>query len=313
MSTAALPAEPDPAEPPWLTLPALRAAWKVVKDNKGVAGGDGVTIARFRLQLDANLLALQDEVRAGTYIPGPARQTRLRMGTKWRQITVLPVRDRVLQRAVLDYLEPRLDPLFLARSYGYRPGRSIHHAVAHIIRLRDQGYTWVVDADIADCFGSLDHDYLLTFIAKAVAEPELRDLLRRWIVQPGHGRQAGPARGIPLGAPISPLLCNLYLHRLDCALRRRGLASVRYADDFVILCRSEVQAALALQKTAAILQGLRLALREEKTRIVSFDEGFDFLGVRFEGDDYTYTFEGKRIRVDESPPAAIWYYADGYV
>mgnify|MGYP005849951617 CR=1 FL=1 len=102
---SATPAMTDPAEAPWLTLPALRAAWKVVKDNKGVAGGDGVSIARFRLQLDANLLALQDEVRTGTYVPGPARRTRLRMGNKWREITVLPVRDRVLQRAVLDYLE----------------------------------------------------------------------------------------------------------------------------------------------------------------------------------------------------------------
>ncbi len=304
---------PGSEEPPWLSLPALRAAWKVVRANKGTAGGDGVTIARFRMQLDANLLALQDEVRAGTYTPGPPRQTTVRTGAKWRRITVLPVRDRVLQRAVLDYLEPRLDRQFLARSYGYRPGRSIHHAVAHIVRLRDLGYTWVVDADIADCFGSLDHDYLLTFVAKAVPEPELQELVRRWIASPVQAQRGAQARGIPLGAPISPLLCNLYLHRLDCALRRRGLASVRYADDFVILCRGEVQAALALQKTAAILQGLRLSLRPEKTRIVSFAEGFEFVGVRFEGDDYTYTYEGKRIRVDQLPPKAFWYYADGYV
>ncbi|MGH2533312.1 MAG: reverse transcriptase domain-containing protein [Thermomicrobiales bacterium] len=290
----------------------LRFAWRRVEANRGLPGADGVSIARFRLRLEENLLTLADEVRDGTYQPGPVRRTSILTGTTRRTISILPVRDRVLQRAALDVLTPVIDPTFLPCSFGYRPHRSLYDAVERIVHLRDRGLTWVVDADVRDCFGSLDHRLLTRFITEAAPDPTVARLLTAWIAPPRRNGRPPPVRGIPLGAPISPLLCNLYLHRLDRGLRRRSLQSVRYADDFVLLCKSEFQAEFALRATEKMLGGLELALHPIKTRLVSFDDGFDFLGVRFEGSDYSYQVDGKRITVDHLPPEYFYYHADGY-
>lgn len=295
-----------------LDLETLRGAWRRVEANRGLPGGDGISIPRFRLRLHENLLTLADEVRAGTYRPGPVRRTSIRTGAKIRTIAILPVRDRILQRAALDVLTPLIDPTFLPRSYGYRPGRSVHDAVAHIVRLRDAGHPWVVDADISDCFGSLNHRLLAHLIEQAIPDPVVRRLMTAWLTPPRQDGRPGPSRGILLGAPISPLLCNLYLHRLDRSLRRRSLQSIRYADDFVLLCKSEAHAEHALGETIKILRALHLALHPAKTRLVSFDDGFDFLGVHFEGSDYSYVVEGKRVTVDQLPPEFFHYHADGY-
>ncbi|HEU0115086.1 MAG TPA: reverse transcriptase domain-containing protein [Thermomicrobiales bacterium] len=294
-----------------LALDNLRWAWLRVAANKGAAGADGVTVRQFERLRDANLLALADAVRDGTYRPGAPRRVDIRAKTKTRRIAILPVADRVLQRAALEVLTPIAEPIFLPCSFGYRPGRSVQDAVERIVELRDRGLTWVVDADIEDCFGSLDHDLLRQFFEPLAPDMGLRRLLALWATIP-HGRLAPPKSGIPLGAVISPLLCNVYLHHLDRSLRRRRLQIVRYADDFVILCKSEAHADRALRTTEKVLGGLRLRLNRAKTRLTNFDDGFDFLGVRFEGTDYSYETEGKRITIDQAPPAFFHYHPEGY-
>lgn len=290
-----------------LSLDALKSAWRDVRGNKGRPGRDGVSLKRFQRLLEANLLALADEVRLGTYRPGRPLRVRIRKHGKERAISILPVRDRVLQRAALDVLEPCAESAFLPCSYGYRPGRSLQDAVNRIVRLRDRGLTWVVDADIHDCFASLDHTLLRGFVEQMVPDPGIRRLIGMWM-----GMEQGEGRGIPLGAVISPFLCNIYLHHLDVGLGRRRLQPVRYADDFVVLCKSHEHAQWALRGIEKVLHGLRLDLSKEKTRVVSFEDGFDFLGVHFAGTDYSYLYKGKRIMVDELPPSFFHCYAEGY-
>ncbi len=295
-----------------LSLDALKFAWHRVAANKGKPGADGVSVKRFERLLDANLLALADQVRLGGYQPGGVRRVHIRTGRKLRTITILPVRDRVLQRSALDVLLPRIDPQFLPSSFGYRPGRSIQRAVERIVRLRDRGANWVVDADIRDCFGNLDRELLRQFLEPLVPDPGLRRLLNAWIGTRQRGRRVSDHAGIPLGAVISPLFCNVYLHHLDVALQRRRYSTVRYADDFIVVCKSREHAERALRATEKVLRGLKLELNRHKTRVVSFDDGFDFLGVHFEGSDYSYVSNGKRITVDHLPPAFFHYHAESY-
>lgn len=295
-----------------LDLDTLRWAWLRVAANKGAAGADGVTVRQFGRHRDANLLALADAVRDGSYRPGPVRTVRIRNGAKERPIAILTVADRVLQRAALEVIGPRVEPTFLPSSFGYRPGRSVQDAVERIVRLRDRGFGWAVDADIADCFGSLDHALLRRFLEPHVPDTGLRELLAGWTAVPHGPRLAPPGSGIPQGAVVSPLLCNVFLHELDRALHRKRLPLVRYADDFVVLCTSEAQAQEALAATEKVLAGLKLRLHSEKTKVSSFDEGFAFLGVEFQGTDYSYVTEGKRVTVDTLPPEWFHYHAEGY-
>lgn len=305
-------ARPDHLLERIISLDALRWAWRRVATNKGAYGPDGVSVRAFERMRDANLIELADEVREGRYRPGGVRRVEIQTGRKRRQIAILPVRDRVLQRAALDVLTPRIDPIFLPASFGYRPGRSIKQAVERIVRARDGGMTWVVDADIQDCFASLDHALLDRFIEPLVRDTGVRQLVQTWIAAPYRGRLAPPKVGIPLGAVMSPLLCNIYLHQLDRSLRRRGLQLVRYADDFIVLSTSEAHAEEALRTTEKVLSGLRLEVHPAKTRVVSFDDGFDFLGIRFEGTDYSYVTEGKRIVIDDLPPQDFHYHPTWY-
>jgi CRISPR-associated protein Cas1 len=216
---------------------------------------------------------------------------------------------RVLQRAALDVLTAPIDATFLPASYGCRPGRSLHDAVRRIVARRKRGLRWVVDADIAECFPKPDRARLMEFVRPLVPDPELTRLIDLWI-----GSQAGPTagKGISLGAPISPLLCNVYLHQLDASLTRRRLELVRYADDFVVLRGSQARAEWALHTTEKVMAGLDLALNPKKTRIVSFDEGFDFLGVHFEGDRVSFDSDGKRVVIEGVLPPISLDLPDGY-
>jgi CRISPR-associated protein Cas1 len=294
-----------------LAIDTLRFAWHRVHANAGGPGADAVSLRRFARLLDANLLALADDVRNGTYRPGRLRRTRLVIRGKSRSLSILPVRDRVLQRATLDVLTPLVDPTFAPTSFGYRPGRSVQDAVERIVRLRDRGFGWVVDADIDECFPSLDHDLLRGFVADLIVDVGVRRLIDGWLTA-AHAREAPPRRGVRLGGVMSPLLCNVYLHHLDRSLHRRRYHVVRYADDFVVLCKSEAHAARAMRATEKVLRGLNLHLEPRKTRIASFDEGFTFLGVTFEGTDYSYVIDGTRFVVDDLPPDWFYYHADAY-
>lgn len=400
-----------------LTEPAgLMQAWRRVRANRGAAGVDQVTIAEFERNLQANLDALSARLREGRYYPMPVRTIEMRKATGGtRTLGILTVEDRIVQRAALDAVEPLFEPAFLDCSYGFRPDRSVGMAVERVLAYRAEGDAYVVDADIADCFGSLDHDLLMRLVGARIRDKRLLALVRMWLdtgqVLPatprgeltteglslldrttaylggsvdaaitqlldergygGYGYEgytdyhagayeAGPAAadgsdpavetrgrarrealkrlgrdgilllltysnrarrllsptalalsgaaalgmlaypaaaravrrrlgarevgmGAVQGGALSPLLSNVYLHEFDLAMTRAGLHLVRYADDFLILCRDEAQAREALVLATRKLAEMRLRLHPEKTRITPFDAGFIFLGYSFGG------------------------------
>jgi group II intron reverse transcriptase/maturase len=211
-------------------------------------------------------------------------------------MTNLTVTDKVLQRAVLNVLDDVFEDIFLDVSFGYRPGRGLKDAVAAIVAYRDAGLTSVLDADIDECFDSLDYGLMVRFVRETVDDPIVLRLIELWLRQ--GQRQPDEARGVPLGAVISPLLCNVYLHRLDLGLFERGYVAIRYADDWVALCASRAEARRAWRDAEQILAGLRLQLEPTKTRLTSFDRGFEYLGVTFYRRTYAYDYQNKRIEVE---------------
>ena len=289
----------------------LEDAWNDVSARKGAPGSDGVSVKRWGRNWEERLVDLRRAVMANTYKPAPLeRYTIPKKSGGYRHLVNLTVTDKVLQRAVLNVLDNVFDPLFLPCSYGYRKGRSTADAVETICAHRDAGFVWVLDADIDECFDSLDHALLMAFIREQVHDPIVLRLIAGWL-RVGR-RDPDIARGIPLGAVISPLLCNVYLHRLDVALVSAGWLLVRYADDFVVLCRTEEEARAARSDAAAALASIKLQLEPRKTAVTNFEAGFDYLGVHFERDEYTYFWEGKRITVEGDFPDFIFAYGPGY-
>jgi len=399
-----------------LTEPAsLLQAWRRVRANRGAAGVDQVTLAEFERDLQSNLDALSARLREGRYYPMPVRTVQMRKATGGtRTLGILTVEDRIVQRAALDAVEPLFEPSFLECSYGFRPNRSVEMAVRAVLAYRAEGNAYVVDADISDCFGTLDHDLLMRLVGARIRDKRLLTLIRMWLdtgqVLPaaeraderggaslferatdyvggsmdaailhlldergygaygyagytdyqggltnGDARAEGVEEGDPAaearrlarkeafkrlgrdgvlllltyanrarrllspaalaltgaaalgmvaypaaaravrrhlggraagavqGGSLSPLLSNVYLHEFDVAMTRAGLHLVRYADDFMILCRDEAGAREALALAARKLAEMRLRINPEKTRVAPFDAGFVFLGYRFGG------------------------------
>ncbi|MBI2917268.1 MAG: hypothetical protein HYY01_04665 [Chloroflexi bacterium] len=284
-----------------LDLDNLYAAWDEVRHNRGAAGGDRISLWRFEQRLELNLLHLAERVEVGSYQPGRVRLTSIHAGGKHRDIAVWCIADRVLQRAVLQVVEPIFERRFLPTSFGYRRRRCVGDAVRRVLQLRDQGCTWVLDADIRDCFPSLDHELLLSLLRRRVMDQDLLDLLALWLP---YGRSRAVRRshrpqGISLGAVTSPLLCNVYLHELDLALARARLEAVRYADDFVVLCPTEEARDHALETVRCCLEPLRLELNTEKTWLRTFKQGFTFLGVTFQGKGYWYRRNGVKVAASD--------------
>ena len=267
----------------------LIAAWGKVRANDGAAGVDRVSVERFGENLLAHLQRLRQQVRNGKYRPQPLLQCHIRKdGGKVRALAIPTVRDRVLHTAACMALAPVLEREFEDESFAYRPGRSVRMAVARITRLRDEGFRWVVDADIRSYFDEIDHELMLQCLARYVSDPPFLALIRQWLGATLQLQAGGTARigtGIPQGSPISPLLANLYLDDLDEAITGNGHQLVRFADDFVILCRSEEEAQQALLLATREAGKLKLTIHPEKTRITNFEQGFRFLGVDFQGDE----------------------------
>ena len=296
----------------WLSIENLAAAWERVADNRGAPGVDHTSIARFARNWEENLRRLRELLRSGHYEPARLRRVAVpKRGGGQRLLSIPTVADRVLQRAMLNVLEDIYERVFLSCSYGYRVGKSLRNALAAMLDYRERGLTWVLDADIDDCFDSIDHALLLSFLAEHVRDERILRLMRTWLEQGRRYRE--PDRGIALGMPISPLLCNVYLHRMDCALVKARWALLRYADDFVVCCHSEEQAWRARAVVADVLAGLHLRLEPHKTRVVSFEQGFEFLGIRFERDHYRFLWKDKSIQVHGPVPVWLWgYVPDGY-
>lgn len=275
----------------------LRLAWTEVEANEGVAGVDDDSIGIWRRNWEARLVALAADVRGGRYKPAPLRERHIpKSGGRGTRLLRIPtVTDRVLQRAVLQVLMPAYEKRFLPCSYGYRPGRGVADAVRSIVTFRRQGYVWVLDADIDDFFNQVDHAVLRGFLDDDLPDNSLLDLIDAWNkVDP-----LTPAadRGIPMGSPLSPLLANVYLHRLDQVVTSAGYPIVRYADDFIVLAAWPDGRKAAQELVGRALAGLKLGFEPSKTRLSSFDEGFDFLGVHFEETWYWYLWRDGRIEV----------------
>jgi RNA-directed DNA polymerase len=392
---------------------SLYTAWRKVRANRGAAGIDAISIAQFEKNLEPNLTELSRNLRDRTYEPLPARYVSVpKSNGKLRELAIPTVRDRVAQRSVLDHIEPLFEPNFLDCSFGFRPGRSTEMAIQRIVLARARGLVWTVDADIKDCFPSIDHALLMTDLRRSLDDQPTLDLIKLWldagaldgtrptllwmdrwrsrlaevklaagdavrgllddfvssrlgagsslyepefsgaeefdgdsagsgltpprrdsslgraalrrIVEDGAllaiaqraafrgafaakllgfggaavvlGLAAGPllsklkqksgsaALGAAQGAPLSPLLSNVYLHPFDLAITRARLRLIRYADDFVVLCSSEREATEALQTVGSDLGERRLKLNLDKTGIVPPSKPFEFLGYRFEPD-----------------------------
>lgn len=268
-------------------LERLEQAWGRVRANAGCAGSDGVTIERFAERLMQRLYGLHRALRDGSYEPLELRSFEIpKGGGELRRLAVPTVRDRIAQTAVAQVLTPVLDPELEPVSFAYRPGRSVQQAVALIARHRGEGFTHVVEGDIERYFDRVPHAGLLhrleTMIALWPGSGLLLDLVALWLE--AWGRDLGsPGIGLAQGSPLSPLLSNLYLDEVDARLadEGRGLRLVRFADDFVILTKGAERAGEALERMRALLRAQGLGLNPDKTRIVTFDQGFRFLGHLF--------------------------------
>ncbi|GAB4303651.1 MAG: hypothetical protein Kow0096_25800 [Thiohalomonadaceae bacterium] len=263
----------------------LFAAWQRVRANGGAAGVDKQSIDQFEVNVFGRLLGLKHAVEKHQYRPLALLETFIPKpdGTQ-RRLAIPAVRDRVLQTACARILAPLLEKEFEEPSFAYRIGRSVQMAVARVAWYRDRGYRWVVDADIHTFFDEISHSQLVDKLRRSLNDHSLVPLIELWLaatVQPTQGQPYLLTRGVPQGSPISPLLANLYLDDLDEALIDRKLCLVRFADDFLILCRDRAGAEAALELTRETLDTLSLRLKPEKTRITHFDEGFRFLGVDF--------------------------------
>jgi RNA-directed DNA polymerase len=265
----------------------LWRAWIAVRRNNGAPGIDKTTLADVEEYGVTRLLGeLADELRAGTWRPLPARQVLIPKpgSAERRPLAIAAVRDRIVQAAVKIVLEPVFEADFLPCSFGFRPKRSAHDALQVLIDESWQGLRWVVETDIANCFSAIPHDKLMRAVEERVSDQGvlklLRVMLRAGVMEDGQVRRE--VNGTPQGGPASPLLCNIYLHRLDRAWdeHQHGVL-VRYCDDLVVMCATRQQAEAALERLTVLLAGLGLEPKAAKTRIVHLvegGEGFDFLG-----------------------------------
>ena len=275
-----------------ITLPLMYEAFRAVKKNRGAAWVDRVSIAMFEANLEQNLAALMKDLKGRTFRPQPARRTYIdKGGGKKRPLGIPCVRDRVAQEVLRRLLVPLFEPLFHDRSYGFRPKRSCHDAVREVRRLHREGYRFVLDADISGFFDNIPHEVIMQGLRNVVADGNILNLVQAFLTAGvmEDGVRYPTTVGTPQGGVLSPLLANIALNFLDWQLDEAGYVFVRYADDFVVLCRSKRQAQEARRFVDTAVQELGLTLSPEKTVVTSFREGFDFLG-------FAITHRGCRMR-----------------
>ena len=265
----------------------LERAWALVRANDGAAGIDGQTIQHVEQHGVSRMLdELATDLREGRWRPLPARRVfipKLGRAGEQRPLSIPTVRDRVVQAALKLVIEPVFEADFLSCSFGFRPKRSAHDALQVLIDESWKGRRWVVETDIANCFEAIPHDQLMAAVEQRICDQDvlklLRAMLRAGVIE--DGAVARSTTGTPQGGVVSPVLCNVYLHRLDRQWQTRDGVLVRYADDLLVMCRTRSEAERALAALEAIVAGLGLQLKQAKTRIVHLREGgggVDFLG-----------------------------------
>jgi len=266
----------------------LALAWTKVRANGGASGVDGQSIERFAVRAEEYLAELTEALRMGIYDPQAIRRVEIpKSDGRTRPLGIPTVKDRIVQTAMKLVIEPIFEVMFLPASYGFRPGRGCKDALREVDRLLGEGYAFVVDADLKSYFDSIPHDRLMERVQARISDGRVLALLRSWLKQDVFDglQRWTPTEGTPQGAVISPLLANIYLHPLDERLTGKGYRMVRYADDFVVLCRSRDEAQRALADVKDWVEANGLALHPDKTHVGDCRQpghGFEFLGYRFE-------------------------------
>ena len=266
----------------------LKVAWQKVAANGGAAGVDGQSVKQFAARAEMYLKELSIALERGTYRPMPVRRVEIaKGGGKHRPLGIPVVKDRIVQTALKFVLEPIFEREFLEMSYGFRPGRGCKDALREVEGWLKQGYTFVVDADLRSYFDTIPHARLLERVKEHVSDGRVVELIEAFVHQDiiKDMERWTPVGGTPQGAVISPLLANIYLHALDGQMKQKGYGMVRYADDFVVLCRSAEEAQAALAEVKAWVEANGLSLNAEKTHVGDCrqeGQGFEFLGYRFE-------------------------------
>jgi RNA-directed DNA polymerase len=267
----------------------LEAAWRKVERNKGASGIDGQSVERFAAGAEPYLAELHETLKCGLYSPSPVKRVDIPKGNgQTRPLGIPTVKDRIVQTALRMAIEPIFETQFREGSYGFRPGRGCKDALREVDRQLKEGYAHVVDADLKSYFDTIPHDRLMAQVAEKISDGRILSLIEGFLRQDvmKEMERWTPTAGTPQGAVISPLLANIYLHPLDLLMEESGYRMVRYADDFVILCRTAEEAAAALRQITAWTAANGLTLHPDKTRIGDArqpGQGFDFLGYRFEG------------------------------
>jgi RNA-directed DNA polymerase len=279
-------------------------AWKRVKANKGAPGVDGITIEEFPDQTRPHWAGIRESLMTGRYLPQPVLRVEIPKPTGGMRPLGIPiVLDRLVQQSTAQVLTPIFDPGFSVSSFGFRPGRSAHDAVRQLREYLREGYRIAVDIDLAKFFDTVNHDLLMHFVSKKVRDKRVLSLIGRYL-RAGvmvSGRLEKTTKGVPQGGPLSPLLANILLDNLDKELEKRGHKFVRYADDFVILVKSQRAGERVMQSVRKYLtHKLKLTVNEDKSQVAGTNRitflGFVFKGTRIVWSDKAYREFRRRVR-----------------
>ena len=263
----------------------LELAWQKVRENRGAGGIDGVSIEMFEGNLAGNLGKLHEELKTDTYEPQPVRQKMMpKPGEpeKERELGIPRIYDRVCQQALTNRLQPIFEPVFDDANFGYRKGRSAKDALRKVWKELKEGREWIVDADLKNFFGSVDHEKLMLLVSQRIADGRVLSIIES-ILKAGcytQGEILPTEQGTPQGGVVSPLLSNILLTPFDAEMRKKGYRLTRYADDWVVTCKTRSEAQAALTAAKRILEKLGVTLHAEKTRIAHVRQGFEFLGFK---------------------------------
>ena len=261
-------------------------AWKRVKANKGQPGVDGITVEAFPEQTRSQWSVIRQSIFEGEYEPKPVRRVEIPKATGGtRPLGIPTVQDRMIQQAMAQQMSPLFEPGFSEYSYGFRPKKSAHQAVYQMRKYIREGFRIAVDVDLRQFFDTVNHDVLMHYVAKRVKDKRVLALIGKYL-RAGvkvKGRLEKTRKGVPQGGPLSPLLANILLDELDKELEKRGHKFVRYADDFVILVKSERAGARVLASVQRFLEKrLKLQINSEKSQVLATDS-CDYLGFTFKG------------------------------